>query len=435
MALALAACAPGVDLGYTDNSIHSGHYADASARKHRTNRVDTRLFAVPKQLTADVVKDPVNHLQRLVDFLMTGAADDYVKAKRIHDWIALHVVYDVAASEAGKYPSQDPATVVSTKRAVCEGYAVLFRTMATMAGLETYTVDGFSKGGAQYLEDGQLSTHAWNAVRVGQRWYLLDVTRDAGVTSGGAFKRRYSTRYLFLAPTAFVHFNLPLDRGFQMLDRPLSPAQFQSLPYLNGDFFQHRLRLTSRPVGSLVKVVNNLILDVEAPAGVFLVARVRAGASDVSHAAFGQRWGGTYRVLLQPPKVGTYQVRLHARGPSDAAYHLVGAFNIRKTSNSPSARPFPVASSSFVERNAHLVSPMDGELLKNLKRYFRVTVPGATQVYIHGSPTQQLATLSCGKGDEFTGFFKVPAGVAEINVAADLPGVKGLSLLLKYRVK
>ena len=430
----LSACDTGVDLGFVDNSIHGGHYADPLARKYRTNTVDPHVLKVPKQIALNVSKDPATYLKPLVDYLVKGSKDDYVRVKRIHDWIALNIAYDVVAYQAGAVPSQSVMTVLTTKKAVCEGYTDLFLTMGTMAGLEVHAVDGISKG-AQYLVDGRLSAHAWNAVKIGPRWYLLDVTRDAGYTSGTTFKRRYSTQYLLLAPLAFVHCNLPLDLGYQLLDSPLSLREYEELPYLNGYFFQYHLQVTSRPMASTIKVVNNLILDVEAPAGVFLQTAVKGSAGTVAHAAFGQRWGSKYRVLYQPPKAGTYLVEIHARTIGTTTYHRVAAFQIRKTKNSPHPRPFPLAYSPFLDRNGHLTSPMDGELLRNLSRYFRVAVPGATQIYLYSGPTHRLATLKPGKSSEFTGHFKVPLGISEVNVVAQFKGAKTLSLLLKYRVK
>ncbi len=432
--LVLLACDPGVDLGFTDSSIHGGHYADPQARKHRTGSPDPRALKVPSLIAKNISRDPVTYLQPLVDHLVKGTGDEYVKVKRIHDWIAHNIAYDAAAYQKGTAPSQSVLAVLTTKKAVCEGYAGLFRTMATMANLEVHVVDGLSKG-AQYLADGRLSAHAWNAAKIGQRWYLLDVTRDAGSTSGATFKKKYSTRYLFLAPVAFVHSNLPLDPGYQLLDNPLSLSEFHELPYLNGSFFQYRLRITAGPVAGTIKVVNSLSLDVESPAGVFLKSVVKDSAGEVAHAAFGQRWGSKYRVLYQPPKAGTYLVQLFARSKAESAYHRVAAFRIRKTTNSASARPFPVAYSPFVDSDGYLTSPMDGELLRNHTRYFRITVPGATHVYIYRDPTHRLATLKQGKGYEFTGFFKVPAGVSEINVAARFMGSKVISRLLKYRVR
>lgn len=75
------------------------------------------------------------------------------------------------------------------------------------------------------------------------------------------------------------------------------------------------------------------------------------------------------------------------------------------------------------------------QIAGNISRHFRVSVPGAAQVYLLDGQTRRLATLQKGKGSEFTGFFKVPAGGSQINVTAQLPGATSLSLLLRYQVK
>jgi hypothetical protein len=60
--------------------------------------------------------------------------------------------------------------------AVCQGYAVLFYRLALECGIDARVIAGKGKG-ANGWED-----HAWNIVKLGGNYYLLDATWDAGKT-------------------------------------------------------------------------------------------------------------------------------------------------------------------------------------------------------------------------------------------------------------
>jgi len=53
---------------------------------------------------------------------------------------------------------------------------------------------------------GELGAHAWNAVQIKGKLYLIDVTWDAGSLKENKFSRDYSTGYLFLDPPLKISF-------------------------------------------------------------------------------------------------------------------------------------------------------------------------------------------------------------------------------------
>src|SRR5690606_30059317 len=97
------------------------------------------------------------------------------------------------------YPPQDADTTFSTRRSVCAGYANLVAAMGQEAGLEVVVVTGDARDGEGSLSG---SGHAWNAVRVDDRWYLMDATWNAGYVTD-AFVKQYGTTYLMSPPEVF----------------------------------------------------------------------------------------------------------------------------------------------------------------------------------------------------------------------------------------
>ena len=113
------------------------------------------------------------------------------KARAIFTWMHHNITYDTEAyfSGASKRSTATPASTFQTGLAVCAGYAGLYNTLATNAGLECIKISGHSKGfgfkspssSSTAAIPAYKSTHAWNAVRIdGGRWKLIDSTWGAG---------------------------------------------------------------------------------------------------------------------------------------------------------------------------------------------------------------------------------------------------------------
>ena len=92
------------------------------------------------------------------------------KLLRIHNFIALLVTYQTGTIT--KYTAYD-GLVSNSHECVCQGYALIFYKICTEANIPCRFVIG--KGVDQY---GYTVPHAWNMVKVGNKWYYVDVTWD-----------------------------------------------------------------------------------------------------------------------------------------------------------------------------------------------------------------------------------------------------------------
>src|SRR5262249_13185100 len=81
-----------------------------------------------------VAANPTKHLPTLIERLTAGTDDPELQARRIHDWIALTVRYDVKGFESGEIGDGGWETTLRTGSAVCGGYAALFDHLAQLAG-------------------------------------------------------------------------------------------------------------------------------------------------------------------------------------------------------------------------------------------------------------------------------------------------------------
>ncbi len=94
-------------------------------------------------------------------------ASDYEKVKAIHYYIINRVSYDNTLKRASAYDA------LIDKSAVCEGYSMLAYRMFTEAGLKCRIISGTGNGGP----------HAWNIVKVKDKWYNIDLTWDDPISS------------------------------------------------------------------------------------------------------------------------------------------------------------------------------------------------------------------------------------------------------------
>ena len=152
-----------------------------------------RVESAPDSLRADILA--------LTNYITNGAESDYEKIRRIHDWIALNIRYDMNSyldrNRTGiRRATVYPRTVLIRGQAVCAGYSNLFKFMCNVAGAKAKTIRG-SAGGPNGIEP-----HAWNIVLVEGKEYYIDVTADAGYENNMRFIPHYNKKYFMMTHNA-----------------------------------------------------------------------------------------------------------------------------------------------------------------------------------------------------------------------------------------
>lgn len=110
----------------------------------------------------------INEIITQMDEELGTEASDYDKELWIHDYLILtndYISYsDYAHSAYG---------AIVEGEAVCEGYTRAFQLILNMLGIENCTVTGSDSIDADAKEN-----HIWNAVKLGDDWYQVDITWD-----------------------------------------------------------------------------------------------------------------------------------------------------------------------------------------------------------------------------------------------------------------
>lgn len=100
----------------------------------------------------------------------------YEKVKAVHNWMIRNVKYDYYRLKQGYIPrvSHTAKGALVKKVAVCDGYAHAFQMIMKKLKIPCRFVVG-SSGGVG---------HAWNMVKLGGKWYHVDVTFDDPIING-----------------------------------------------------------------------------------------------------------------------------------------------------------------------------------------------------------------------------------------------------------
>ena len=168
--------------GTTNNTTADNNTSNNSTNNNTNNNVNNK----PNNNTTSGSKSEV--VQNVIKKIIKNDMSDLEKAKAIHDYLVINVDYDAENYFKGTIPKTS-ATVegtLTTKYAVCEGYARTFQALCNAAGIECEYVTGTGNGGS----------HAWNQVQIGGKWYNVDVTWDDPIKlEGEDFNDHSHNRY------------------------------------------------------------------------------------------------------------------------------------------------------------------------------------------------------------------------------------------------
>jgi hypothetical protein len=140
------------------------------------NPIEAGVSQIPKRLS----KKPVT----LVNQLIKDKTSEEEKFAAIFTWVAGHIKYDFnayfAPTGAG-LPKIDK--ILKHRRGICLDYAYLMDSLCKLANITNFTVLGYAKDELFDVHDSiYADNHAWNAVKLDNKWFVYDVTWASGET-------------------------------------------------------------------------------------------------------------------------------------------------------------------------------------------------------------------------------------------------------------
>jgi hypothetical protein len=210
------------------------------------SEVDNIVLKYPKSFS---------NTEELAEKIEKDFNSDYDKARAIYSWMAFNIKYDFNAflnppktmsfsyrTEAEKkkkiqeFNNTALQKAFKSKKAVCEGFTLLFQHLTSLVGIKSEIIRGDSKTRlADIGRKNTTSNHAWNTALIDGKWRLIDVTWGQGYYDGnkGKMVKDFDPAYFDTEPDYFFAKHFPDSGSF--LGHKLNKDEF-----LNGPLIYNR---------------------------------------------------------------------------------------------------------------------------------------------------------------------------------------------------
>lgn len=132
---------------------------------------------VTDELTEESVKQTLDEIAYLADYIAGDIKDEYKKLEAIAKWVSDNIYYDCDARENSVTQSEICIkNVLKSRKTVCVGYSALFSALCEAQGLYVANVKGtVTSDTVDYSElaDGPVN-HEWCAALIDDRWIWVD---------------------------------------------------------------------------------------------------------------------------------------------------------------------------------------------------------------------------------------------------------------------
>lgn len=177
---------------------------------------------------------PSEAVKAQAEEICAGAKTDMEKLRRIYNWVADNIYYDMDwYTGIDTSVKQNADGVLENRRGVCDGYASLVEAMAIAVGIPCVESCGFALGAGTggvwtqiVLDNPEPINHAWNEAWVDGRWVTLDTTWGSQNTYAGGEYFPGKTRDMYFDPDPAVFaLDHKIARRGEYFDQPSSWAK------------------------------------------------------------------------------------------------------------------------------------------------------------------------------------------------------------------
>jgi len=194
--------------------------------KKNRSKEKSAYFSVDKR--SQSVPDSIGSSNALAAYLVKPYSSTEKRVRAIHVWISRNIKYDITEKDA-VYNYESDAEIASetfeSKKGVCFHYAQLFNQMCRSIGIESFVIEGYTRDKAS----GKVADigHAWNAVKIGDSYYLIDNTWAAGYILNDNYVHDFRDEIFLVQPKDFIKTHMPFDVIWQFLGNPISHIEFE----------------------------------------------------------------------------------------------------------------------------------------------------------------------------------------------------------------
>lgn len=241
-----------------------------SSFSQNLKKVDAIVDAYPKYTN---VEDLAMRIK--IDFNL-----DEDKARAAFYWLATNIRYNLKefynptqktyrfrySTEVEKQQKITEATdkiieaTFRTKRGVCEEYAQSFKKICELLHIEAVVIKGYVRNTVSEIDHPKkLPNHAWNAVKLNNKWLLLDATWAAGYAQNGKWIQKFNNYFYNIPKEKIFKTHFPSETIWVLRFGRMTIEEFYKQPIYGQQFLASAALLISPLNGILTLNKNDTI--------------------------------------------------------------------------------------------------------------------------------------------------------------------------------
>ena len=179
--------------------------------------IDKKMDAIPSSYA--------NSTDSVANYINTNFKTENDKIRAVFYWTASNINYDVKNMFAVNFEEtlEDRiAKTLKTKKGICADYAAIFNEIATLVGVKSVVISGYTK------QNGKIDnlSHAWCAAKIDNKWYVFDPTWGSGSLMNGKFVKKINEYYFKVEPAKIISSHIPFDYLWQFSNYPITNTEF-----------------------------------------------------------------------------------------------------------------------------------------------------------------------------------------------------------------
>ena len=250
-------------------------------------------------------------------------------------------------------------------------------------------IKGHSKGiGFNYEDEisDDSTNHEWNAVKIDNKWCLVDTTWGANSIIEGAYVSSYDEYYLCTPPAQFVRSHLPkkTEENLQFLDKPIDINTFQNMAFTTKYFFEYGFNGLSND-----KMVQNICgdgkmtLKYNKDIRPILLVIVKKDGNEINNWTMEKKISKGYEIIAYINEEGNYDIKIKANLDKSENYIDILNYKIKCNSTPNLKKYFPELKSDYKnDDDIELISPIEGELIQGQYYNFEIVSNKYDHLYL-----------------------------------------------------
>ncbi|CAM1347580.1 transglutaminase domain-containing protein [Tenacibaculum halocynthiae] len=234
--------------------------------------INEKLKKYPKQITA----------KRLAKKVAKDFSSKEGQAKAVFYWVSNNIKYNLSAYQnqsqkriGFSYKNEEDrlqkiqaikdsivAKTLKTNKGVCEGYAQTLAKVFSYLGFENEVIKGYVRNSIYDIgEKLNVPNHAWNVVKINNKWVLMDATWASGAVINGRWQPNFNEYFFNFPKKHYLKTHYPKDKKW-LFGMKFSKKEFYDQPIYSSDFLKTNLELLG-PLKGIIKTKNTVLLKVK----------------------------------------------------------------------------------------------------------------------------------------------------------------------------